>query len=668
MIAIRNIEHLHWRNRFADYPVSVVSMDADELANWRFDSLSAAVRSAVVNRFPLLESELPCASAFEFLAALCLSMQHEKCSVPLQLGTDGAHFWFAAPDPFYASNVAVHSLRFLGRLLRNSEIAAALEELEDNTESTALDQTVRGIVKIAEKRGIPWFRMAGSMRDVQLGQGHQQQRMRESIPGNESLLSVSYSRDKVMTCQLLAAVGLPVGHYAQARTPAQAVAAAQKMGFPVVLKPTHGGKGRDVFVGLATPAIVQDIATQLFTRWPQIIVQSFLPGDDHRLLVVGGRLVGAIQRIAAAVTGDGKHTVQELIDIENLDPRRGKKFYKAMSYIVIDDEVQRILADQGLTLSSVAVKGTKVQLRLTANISTGGTSVDVTDIIHPDNVLAAERAASAIGLKVCGVDLLTPDISRSWREVGGGICELNASPGLRPHLTANSLGDIENLILNEVIAPGSDGRIPTALITGSKDRTAVARMLTHILQTAGHVTGSVMPDGTSINGTIIGEKPVTGIVGAEMLLRDATVTAAVMVAGRDDLEKSGLCLDKCDVAALLALEDAGMPERRIMETARHRAIFNADDHHCLEMSKHFPTPSVILFTGEASSAIGATHVAAGGTVVQKSKKTIIIQAGKAKVAILDWAQDDNWALATVALAFALGIPVAVMAAGLSTYR
>jgi cyanophycin synthetase len=632
VIAITNLAFFLWRNRFADHPVVVANVNPGSGAEWRFGHLDPQAQRLVCDRFPSLGSGEDDSTA-GILASLCLSLQKEKFDLPASAGSDGTRFWFACSDHFYGFSVARFAAIFLDRIIglrseRPDDFVGCLEQLENGCESAALDQSVRALAGAASARGIPWFRLGWMTRDIQLGYGRKQRRMRETLLSTESVLAVGYAKDKAMTCGLLSAIGLPVGRYASAHSPEQAMAAARAVGFPLVLKPNFGGKGTDVMIGLSDLEAVRNAASRILPRWGQVLIQSFIPGDDHRLLVVSGRLIAAARRERAFVTGDGTQDIQELVDAANSNPRRGKGFRRLMNYIVLDDDVRRVLASQGLVLTSVPPSGSVVRLRLTANISTGATAVDVTEKIHPDNSRLAIRAAQAIGLTVAGIDFITPDIARSWRDVGGAICEVNASVGLRPHWIADSSRDVVGPILESIFTPDDDGRIPTALITGSNGKTTTARMLDHILREEGHVVGTATTDGVTIDGETVAEGDVAGPSGASIVLRDPTVSAAVLETARGGILKRGIYLDRCEVSALLnvqqeqvgidgieTLDDMARLKRKVIETARRAFVLNAQDPLCMAISRSLPVARTILFSLEASAEDALAHLRAGGTVV-----------------------------------------------------
>lgn len=673
MITIASIEYLWWRNRFADHPVCVAALKPGRGTGWRFETLPEALRAPIVEAFPPLRGRDADITLPELMAALCQYMQQAKFDRPAASGSGDAQFWFTSPDRHFASTVVMHTATFVSRLIERppsgeSEMVALLEEFEDACEAVALDQSVRAIAAEADRRGIPWFRIALNMRDIQLGYGFRQQRMRETIPGNESHLAISYSRDKTITCRVLAAAGLPVGRFGVANNPKQAASIASSMGFPVVVKPTMGGKGVDVCIGLASAAEVQAQAAKLFSKWQQLTIQSFLPGDDHRLLVVNGRLIAAAKREPASVTGDGRHTIEQLIEIENRDSRRGRKFHRIMNLILIDDELHRLLREQKLALSDIPSKGVRVRLRRAANISRGGTATDVTGIIHPDNALAAERAAAALGLKVAGVDFLIPDISRSWREAGGGICEVNACPGPRAHWLSAPERDVIGPILDTVIPPGSDARIPVALITGS-GADATARILGQMLREAGHVAGSATPEDVAINGAVIADDAAsrTGTDGCALLMRDPFITAAAIALAAEDVERSGIYFDRCHSAALL---DANRETaaRKVLETAHDHIIVNADDAGCLALARHFPKKQTVMIAGTLDNDAVHAHLAAKGlAVMPEGRKGIAIRSGKKILTEIPvkYQKDILPALAAIALAHGMGVSPEAMAAALA---
>jgi cyanophycin synthetase len=363
-----------------------------------------------------------------------------------------------------------------------------------------------------------------------------------------------------------------------------------------------------------------------------------------------------------------------------------------MNYIEINEEMQRVLASQNLALDSIPAIGAKVKLRFTANIATGGTAEDVTDIIHPDNILIAETATKVIGLKACGVDFITTDITKSWKETGGAICEVNSSPGMRPHWLSNPNRDVVNPVLNTVFAPTDNGRIPAALITGSNGKTTTTRMLDHILRAAGHISGAVTTDGVSINGEYFIEGDVAGTFGAFKLLNNPTITSAVMETARGGLITKGIYLDFCDVAALLnvdfeqvgidginSVEEMANLKRKVVETARKKIALNAENKHCLKIAKDFPTDFVILFAIDENLEAIKNHIKSGGVAVVVKNNIITICSQRNNIEVIDInnvpaafegkvEHNVSNALAACALAYGMDIEIDVIAKGLSSFK
>src|SRR5580704_7991917 len=354
----------------------------------------------------------------------------------------------------------------------------------------ALGPSTASLVRAAEARGIPWLRL-NDQSLVQLGHGKYQQRIQATVTGRTPHISVELASDKEETNKILAGLGLPVPQQELVQSEAQAVRAANRIGFPVVTKPYNGNHGRGISIRLTSDEEVAhgfDVAKQ---HSRSVIVETFLEGDDHRLLVVNGELVAATRRTPGHVLGDGEHTVEQLIDIVNQDPRRGVGHEKVLTRLELDAQALKMLERVGLTAESVPAKEQIVYLRSTANLSTGGTATDVTDVIHPDNREMAERAVRAIGLDVGGVDFLSKNITESYRTIGGGICEVNAAPGFRMHVAPSegTARDVAAPVIDMLFPAGTSVRVPIAAVTGTNGKTTTARMLAHITKMAGYTPG-----------------------------------------------------------------------------------------------------------------------------------------------------------------------------------
>jgi cyanophycin synthetase len=490
----------------------------------------------------------------------------------------------------------------------------------------ALGPSTASLVKAAEDRGIPWLRL-NEQSLVQLGHGKFQQRIQATVTGRTSFIAVELAQDKEETNKILANIGLPVPRQELVRSAERAVRAAERLGGPVVTKPYDGNHGRGISINLTTPDEVRAGFDKAAEHSRSVIVETFLQGDDHRLLVVGGQLIAATRRTPGQVVGDGESTVRALVDTVNRDPRRGIGHEKVMTRIELDAQADLMLARQGLTVDSVPAAGQIVPLRSTANLSTGGTATDVTDIIHPDNREMAERAVTAIGLDVGGVDFLCPDIAESWRSVGGGICEVNAAPGFRMHV-APSEGtprDAAGPVIDMLFPPGAPSRVPIAAITGTNGKTTTSRMLAHICKMAGLTPGLTTTDGVYIDGERTVEGDMTGPVSTRMVLADPKIDVAVLEIARGGLLRAGMGVPWVNVGAVLnvqsdhlglkgvdTLEQLAEVKRIIVEVARDCAVLNADDPNVIRMSAHTEAKHLCYVTTNPQHALVREHIRAGG--------------------------------------------------------
>ena len=554
-----------------------------------------------------------------------------------------------------------------------------------------LDLTSAALVREAERRDIPWTRLSDLDRIVLFGQGRRQIRIRESVTGRTSSLAFSVARNKAMTNRVLRDVGLPATRQVLVTAVPDAVRAAGQIGYPVVVKPNDRGKGINVTVGLADAAAVRTAAQKVLRGGSAALVEAVAPGDDHRMLVVKGRLVAAARRLPGRVIGDGVHTVAELIDEVNRDPERGIGFTRRFVRLELDDEAHRQLAGAGLNPASVPAKDQIVQLRGTANISTGGTAVDVTRIVHPENRAAAERAALAVGLDVAGVDFITPDISRSWREVGAAICEVNPSPGLRPHWISQGSPDATLAVMDALYAPGENGRVPVVAVTGTNGKTTTTLLVAHILGLDGRVVGAATTDGVRIGGTHVAWGDLAGPSGARIVLRDASVEAAVLESARQGLLYKGLAVDWCDVGAVLnvgndhlgmdgiaTVEELAALKRLVVANARRMAVLNADDPLCVGMVRGLTAGRIGYVSLEQASPTVRTHVSSRGPAVWLDGDALVLQDGAApqelmKIRDIPIAQDgrarhnvQNAAFAAM-IAYGLGEDLSAIRSGLASF-
>ena len=514
------------------------------------------------------------------------------------------------------------------------DFAAERDEFIRFTQRHALGPSTAALVAAAESRRIPWLRL-GSNSLIQLGHGRFQQRVQATVTSHTSHIAVELASDKEETNRILGNLGLPVPRQQLTQSADGAVAAAERIGYPVVVKPYNANHGRGISIHLVDADQVRAAFDVAREHSRSVIVETFVNGYDHRMLVVNGTLVAVAQRIPGHVVGDGRHTVAELVEELNADERRGIGHEKVLTRIAFDHQADLALAKVGYDRSTVPAVGEQVFLRLTGNLSTGGTAVDMTDVVHPDNADMAVRAVESIGLDVGGVDFLTSDITRSYKEVGGAIVEVNAAPGFRMHM-APSEGkprDVAGPVLDMLFPAGSPSRIPIAGITGTNGKTTAARMLAHIHKLAGAHVGLTTTDGVYIDGQRTVQGDMTGPVATRMVLSDPFVDVAVLEIARGGLLRAGMGVRHVDVGAVLnvssdhlglrgigTLEDLAKVKRIVVEVARDTAVLNADDPLCLLMADHTDAKHVCYVTMDSNHELVREHIQAGG-------RGIVLEAG-----------------------------------------
>ncbi|MEO7430774.1 MAG: cyanophycin synthetase, partial [Dokdonella sp.] len=525
----------------------------------------------------------------------------------------------------------LNSLLPAGLRTRNSvpdewEWPAARDEFIRYAQRRALGPSTASLVRAAEERNIPWLRLNGQSL-VQLGHGKYQQRIQATVTGKTSHIAVELASDKEETNKILATLGLPVPRQELVQTEELALRAARRLGFPVVTKPYNGNHGRGISIHLMTDeeVCVGFAAAQAISR--SVIVENFVSGDDHRLLVVNGDLVAATKRTPGHVVGDGTRTIAELVEIVNSDPRRGVGHEKVLTRIELDAQADMMMERVHYTPTSVPKADEIVYLRSTANLSTGGTATDVTDIIHPDNRDMAVRAIRAIGLDVGGVDFLSTNIAESYKTVGGGICEVNAAPGFRMHVSPSegTPRDAAGPVVDMLFPPGAPSRVPIAAVTGTNGKTTTARILAHITKMGGFTPGLTTTDGVYIDGQRTVEGDMTGPVSARMVLSDPHIDIAVLETARGGLLRAGMGVREVNVGAVLNIQSdhLGMKgidtldqlaelKRIVVEIAQDCAVLNADDPNVLKMSGYTEAKVICYVTMNPSHALVREHVRAGG--------------------------------------------------------
>ena len=499
----------------------------------------------------------------------------------------------------------------------------------------AFGPSTASLVKAAEQRDVPWLRL-NKHSLVQFGHGKFQKRIQATITSETKHIAVEISCDKEDTRHLLNDLGLPVPHQNMVYEADDAVSAAQMIGFPVVVKPLNANHGRGVSIHLTTDSEVRsafDLALEQGTS-KAVLVENYVSGFDHRMLVVNNELVAVAKRVPGHVVGDGRQTIGELIDEVNSDPRRGVGHEKVLTRLELDSQARRLMGNAGYNEVTVLDAGQIFYLRDTANLSTGGTAIDLTDVVHPDNREMAVRAIQAVGLDVGGVDFLTDDISQSYKDIGGAIVEVNAAPGFRMHV-APSEGqprDVAGKVIAMLFPPGTPSRIPIAAITGTNGKTTTSRMLAHILKTCGKTVGLTTTDGIYVNGKQTVKGDTTGPRSAQMVLRDPVVDFAVFETARGGLVRSGLGYDSTNISACLnvsadhlglgginTVEDLAKIKRIVVEAATDTVVLNADDKNCLLMADYCNADHIVYVTMHHDHVLVKRHIDAGGKAIVLEK-------------------------------------------------
>jgi cyanophycin synthetase len=512
-----------------------------------------------------------------------------------------------------AGKLAVRLVNHLVKAEDGFDFGAELEALILLAERAAFGPSTQAILDEAALRDIPSIRL-NEQSLVQLGHGIHQKRIRATMTSQTASLGVDIASDKKLTNRLLAATGVPVPRSEVVRDADGAVAAAERIGYPVAVKPLDGNHGRGVILNLIDADAVRAgyAAARAESRNGGVVVETYLTGNDYRCLVIGGVLRAVAQRVPAHVDGDGKHTIAELVEITNTDPRRGIGHEKVLTRIKIDDEALSYAREQGFEMSDVPPRAQRVYLKRTGNMSTGGISIDRTEEAHPDNVELAELAARVVGLDIAGIDLICPDVSQPVRETGGGIVEVNAAPGFRMHThpTEGEAQYVAKPVIDMLFPPGADARIPIVAVTGSNGKTTTARMIAHIMKGMGRKVGLTSTDGIYVDGRIVRRADASGPKSASMVLQNPTVDFAVFEVARGGILREGLGYQRNDVAVVLnvtgdhlglggihSIRQLAEVKRVVVEAVPRDGVgvLNADDPLVAAMARHC-SGSVIYFS------------------------------------------------------------------------
>lgn len=530
------------------------------------------------------------------------------------------------------------------------DVEGLVRSLSELREEVRLGPSTAAIVEEARRRGIPVRRLNSRML-VQLGLGRNLRRIQAAMSDFTSAIAVEIAQDKDDTRRFLEGVGLPVPTGTTSSSLEQARRIAGSIGYPVILKPLDSNHGRGISGRIDDDDALARAWAVTWEYGPRIVIERFVGGRDHRVLVVDGKVVAVAERIPAHVVGDGSSSIRQLVEMANRDPRRGRGHSKALTRLPLDELTTEFLATGGKSVDDVPAPGDRVMLRATANLSTGGTAIDRTDEIHPDNVTACELAAGVLGLDIAGIDILTSDISVPFRENGAVIIEVNAAPGLRMH-THPSEGRPRNVggpILDMLYPPGRSATIPVVAITGTNGKTTTTRLIAHLFRQTGRTVGFTTTDGVYLHNRLVMEGDMTGPFAANIVLSNPTVDVAVLETARGGILRAGLGFDEADVGIVLNVSEDHLGLRGIhtleqlaevksvvpaVVKREGHAVLNADDPLVYAMRQR-TTGDVVLFSRapEGANQPFEDHIASGGIGVRIEQDTFVVRRGRLRIPI-----------------------------------
>jgi cyanophycin synthetase len=576
-----------------------------------------------------------------------------------------------------------------------------LAPLRDLTEGDMPGPSTRSVIEAARRRGIPVERI-DRLSLLQLGHGCRRRLAWAAMSDRTSAVGVEISGDKELTRQLLARAGIPVPAGGPADSVREALDLLAELGGPVVVKPRKGRQGQHVHLGLRTP---DEVRAAFAVAGGDVVVERQMDGRDYRVLVVAGRVVAAAQRVPAHVVGDGSSTVTELVHRLNAHPERGNGHTNMLTRLELDETATGLLRRQGWGEDSVPDAGGTVWLRDTANLSTGGTSIDVTEEMHPDVTRLCERVAAIVGLDIAGIDLRLPGIGLpvppSGSDAGptGTVIEVNAVPGLRMHL-APAVGrarDVGAAIVGALFPDGDDGRIPTVAVTGTNGKTTTARLTAYLLAGSGRRVGLTSTDGVYVDGRLVHSGDATGPRSAQAVLGDPTVEAAVLETARGGILRQGLGYDWTDVGVLTnvtadhlgqdgldSIEDIVQVKALVAERVRDGGtlVLNADDPWLCDLAGRPRVRAghkrLVWFGLDPDNPVIRRHLAEGGTAFVRDRDRLVEMAGERRTSLLAVAELPGGfagvaeylvanALAAAAAARALGVPAVEVAQRLGSF-
>ncbi len=574
-------------------------------------------------------------------------------------------------------------------------VARRIRSLQEIADEYRLGPSTEAIAEAARARGIPVERLTPTDNLLQLGWGIYQRRIQAAETSLTSSIAEGICQDKSLTNQVLETVGLPVPEGYIVSSAREAWAAAQRCGLPVVVKPANGHQGEGVSTNLSTRASVLAAFAQARKHASKVLVERHIEGFDFRLLIVNGKMVAASRRDPPHIVGNGRQTVLKLVETVNRDPRRGEGHGSPLTRIPLDGVTKLVLSKQNMTWLSIPSDGQLIKLRDNCNLSTGGTAVDVTDDVHPDNSRLAELAAQVVGLDIAGVDIICKDIRRPLKEQGGAIIEVNASPGLRMHLypAEGRPRPVGEAVIDSLYPAGSPSRVPLIAVTGTNGKTTVVRLITHMYKLAGKVVGMTSTEGTFVDGEQIIEGDCSGPRSARSVLSHPRVEVAVLETARGGMLREGLAFDNCTIAVVTnvagdhlglegidTLEELARVKQIIVDSVPREgaSVLNADDPLVANMAGA-SAGRVVYFSLHEQNPIIASHLEAGGDSVLVRNGGIVLASGSSSLELVQLSRigftgGGNIAfqvqntLASTAAAWAAGLNPSLIAQALVTFQ
>lgn len=544
------------------------------------------------------------------------------------------------------------AVRIVDRLFKGivTNVEPLIRELRKIADSSMLGPSTSSIVNEAQRRGIEYIRLNDN-NYVQLGQGVNQRRIEATMTDDTSALAVEIAGDKSLTKSILSSMGIPVAKGYSVVALEEAFEVADKIGYPIVIKPVNGNHGRGITTGIMDQKDLSIAFGEAKEISNTVIIEKHLYGLDFRILVIDGKFVAAAQREPAFVVGNDADSIQTLIEKTNADPQRGIGHEKNLTQIEVDVMTLRVLRNQKMTLDSVPERDQKVYLKDTGNLSSGGIATDVTDQVHPQNRLMAERVSKLIGLNIMGIDIIADTLEIPLQEQACGILEVNAGPGFRMHLspTKGTPRNIGAHVVNMLFPPGSKHAIPIVSVTGTNGKTTTTRLIAHILSANGKSVGMTSTDGVVINNNMIFKGDYSGPEGARIVLTDPTVDHAVIEVARGGILRRGLGFKEADVGVLMnitsdhlgmegvnTLEELARVKSTVTESVKKTgyAVFNADDPLVLSCIEKTQASSILFSLNPDNEAI-QDNLEKGNMNVIYEDEMIFIQQGLQKISIVN---------------------------------